>query len=132
MSSDNLPIIENNGKSNGKKLTKRKVKWYKSPKLWRQATMIFFFVFLMRVAWHHQQEGGGPNGTPSVEAYCPFGGLESLYQFITTGGYIRRIEPSTMVLLAPASAIGRTFSTVTVIESDAWTPSLSSTVSVTV
>lgn len=96
MSSDNLPIIENN--DNNKKLSKRKVKWYKSPKLWRQATMIFFFVFLMRVAWHHQQEGGGPNGVPSIEAYCPFGGLESLYQFITTGGYIRRIEPSTMVL----------------------------------
>jgi polyferredoxin len=35
-----------------------------------------------------------------VEAYCPFGGLESLYQFLTTGGFLRRIEPSAMVLFA--------------------------------
>ncbi|MCP5115493.1 MAG: 4Fe-4S binding protein [bacterium] len=44
------------------------------------------------------KKGGGPNGTPSIEAYCPFGGLESLYQFITTGGFIRRIEPSAMII----------------------------------
>jgi len=62
--------------------------------------MIFFFLLLVRIAHHHLQEGGGPNGTPSVEAYCPFGGLESLYQFITTGGFIRRIEPSTMIIFA--------------------------------
>lgn len=35
-----------------------------------------------------------------MEAYCPFGGLESLYQFVTTGGFIRRIEPSAMILFA--------------------------------
>jgi len=62
--------------------------------------MAFFFLFLVHVAYDHQVKGGGPRGTPSVEAYCPFGGLESLYQFLTTGGFIRRIEPSAMVLFA--------------------------------
>ncbi len=74
--------------------------WYRSPKLLRHAVMAFFFLFLLHVAWDHQAKGGGPRGTPSVEAYCPFGGLETLYQFLTTGGFVRRIEPSALVLFA--------------------------------
>jgi len=72
--------------------------WYRSPKLLRHAVMIFFFLFLAYIAIEHQVKGGGPRGTPSVEAYCPFGGLETLYQFLTTGGFVRRIEPSAVVL----------------------------------
>jgi polyferredoxin len=75
-------------------------RWYRSPKVLRHAVMAFFFLFLLHVAYDHQVKGGGPRGTPSVEAYCPFGGLESLYQFLTTGGFIRRIEPSAMILFA--------------------------------
>jgi hypothetical protein len=62
--------------------------------------MLFFFLFLLHVAYDHQLRGGGPRGTPSVEAYCPFGGLETLYQFLTTGGFVRRIEPSALILFA--------------------------------
>lgn len=72
--------------------------WYRSPLALRHAVMAFFFLLLLHVAWEHQVKGGGPRGTPSVEAYCPFGGIENLYQFVTTGGYIRRIEPSAMIL----------------------------------
>ncbi len=75
-------------------------KWHRSGKVLRHAVMAFFFLFLLHVAYDHQVKGGGPRGTPSVEAYCPFGGLESLYQFLTTGGFIRRIEPSAMILFA--------------------------------
>jgi polyferredoxin len=78
----------------------RKTPWYRSTKAIRQAVMAFFFLFLAHVAWDHQLKGGGPRGTPSVEAYCPFGGLESLYQFLTTGGFVRRIEPSAMIIFA--------------------------------
>lgn len=74
--------------------------WYRNHKLWRYSVMAFFFLFLLRVAYHHNVKGGGPRGEPSVEAYCPFGGIENLYHFLTTGGYIRRIEPSAMILLA--------------------------------
>jgi polyferredoxin len=75
-------------------------RWFRSPKLIRHGVMVFFFLFLLHVAYDHQVKGGGPRGTPSVEAYCPFGGLESLYQFFTTGGFIRRIEPSALILFA--------------------------------
>ena len=77
---------------------KRKAR-HPSAKVLRHAVMAFFFVFLLHVAYDHQVRGGGPRGTPSVEAYCPFGGLETLYQFVITGGFIRRVEPSALVLL---------------------------------
>ena len=93
---------------NGRK--RRRRPWYKNPKLWRQATMLFFFLFLLHVAYQHLQKGGGPNGEPSIEAYCPFGGLESLYQFITTGGFVRHIEPSTMALFAAVLLLTLLFS----------------------
>ena len=91
---NNLVTIKNTDQPSKKK------GWYRSPKVIRHAVMAFFFLFLLHVAYDHQAKGGGPRGTPSVEAYCPFGGLESLYQFLTTGGFIRRIEPSAMVLFA--------------------------------
>ena len=75
-------------------------KWYGWPKLLRQGVMLFFFLFPLHVAYDHQAKGGGPRGTPSVEAYCLFGGLETLYQFLTTGGFVRRIEPSALILFA--------------------------------
>lgn len=78
--------------------TRRKA-WYRSPKLLRHGVMLVFFVFLLQVAYQHQVCGGGPQGEPSVEAYCPFGGIETLYYFLTTGGFVRRIEPSALILL---------------------------------
>lgn len=71
---------------------------------------LFFFLFLLHVAWEHQAKGGGPRGAPSVEAYCPFGGVENLYHFLTTGGFIRRIEPSAMILLAAVLLLTLLFS----------------------
>ncbi|GIU78844.1 MAG: hypothetical protein KatS3mg005_2082 [Bryobacteraceae bacterium] len=85
-------------------------RWWRSPGAIRQGVMLFFFLFLLRVAWHHNVKGGGPNGAPSVEAFCPFGGLESLYQFVTTGGFIRRIEPSALILFAAVLLLTLLFS----------------------
>ena len=84
--------------------------WYKSPRVLRHAVMLFFFLFLLHVAYEHQVIGGGPNGAPSVEAYCPFGGIENLYYFATTGGYIRRIEPSAMIILGAVLLLTLLFS----------------------
>jgi len=92
MSSSPLPVRNNRNKNNGKK------KWYRSPKLWRHGTMLFFFLLIAHIAHKHLEVGGGPKGEPPIDAYCPFGGLENLYQFITTGGFIRRLEPSTMII----------------------------------
>ena len=87
--------------------TKRR---FSSPTLIRHGVMLFFFLFLLHVAYDHQVKGGGPQGTPSVEAYCPFGGIESLYQFATTGGFIRRIEPSAMIIMVAVLLLTLLFS----------------------
>lgn len=84
--------------------------WYRSPRVIHQVVMIFFFLFLLHVAYDHQVQGGGPKGTPSIEAYCPFGGVENLYQFLTTGGYIRHIEPSAMILMGAVLLLTLIFS----------------------
>jgi len=79
-------------------------------RLVRHGVMLFFFLFLLHVAYDHQVKGGGPKGAPSVEAYCPFGGLENLYYFLTTGGYIRRIEPSAMIMFGALLVLTLLFS----------------------
>ncbi|MGC4051156.1 MAG: 4Fe-4S binding protein [Paludibaculum sp.] len=84
--------------------------WYRSPVATRHGVMIFFFLFLLHVAYDHQLRGGGPKGSPSIEAYCPFGGIETLYQFITTGGFIRHIEPSALILMGAVFLLTLLFS----------------------
>jgi ferredoxin len=89
---------------------KSKTPWYRRPKVIRNAVMAFFSLFLLDVAYTHQLLGGGPKGSPSVEAYCPLGGLEGLYLFVTTGGFIRRIQPSTMVVFGAVLLMTLVFS----------------------
>jgi len=83
---------------------------WRSPRVLRQAVMLFFFLFLLHVAVEHQWKGGGPNGAPSIEAYCPFGGLEGLYQFVVTGGFVRHIEPSALLIFAAVLLLTLLFS----------------------
>jgi polyferredoxin len=62
----------------------------------------FIFFVMLRHAW--LGEGSG-NVTPSAEAYCPFGGLESLYKFIVTaGGTVPHTHISNVVLLVAVLA----------------------------
>jgi polyferredoxin len=61
--------------------------------------LLALFTMLITVASYlHQALGGGR--VPSIHALCPFGGLESLYTFFTTGNYIGKIFSGTMILFA--------------------------------
>jgi len=79
----------------------------------RMAVMIGFLVFMSWVGYRHQVLGGGSSGSPTVDALCPFGGLESLYSYLTTGGWLRRVAPSALALLGGVLLMtivtGRTF-----------------------
>lgn len=57
-----------------------------------------FLVFMSWVGYRHQILGGGPQGVPPVDTFCPFGGLESLKAFVIDGGWLRRVAPSALVL----------------------------------
>jgi Pyruvate/2-oxoacid:ferredoxin oxidoreductase delta subunit len=56
-----------------------------------------FFIFIIAAAIRHNL---APEGTSaaSIDALCPFGGLETLYQMIVTGRYVPKTHPSNIVL----------------------------------
>ena len=64
----------------------------------RLAVQLGVLAFMSWVGSRHQVLGGGPGGVPTVDALCPFGGLESLHIFLTSGGWLRRVAPSALVL----------------------------------
>lgn len=79
----------------------------------RMIVQIGFLLFLTWVGFRHSMLGGGPGGAPAVDALCPFGGMESLYMFLTSGGWLRRVAPSALILLIGVILMtivsGRTF-----------------------
>ncbi|MFC1492134.1 4Fe-4S binding protein [Nitrospinota bacterium] len=79
--------------------------WAKEARLWRFGVQLLVLLFITWIAIGHQWVGGGPKGVPSVEAYCPFGALEGLYQWVVTGTFMRRVHPSAFVILAAMIAV---------------------------
>lgn len=64
---------------------------------WVQIGFAAFITYLVVIHSIAGEESG--NIIPSAEAYCPFGGLESLYKTITTGGsFISHTHLSNLVL----------------------------------
>ncbi len=65
----------------------------------RLGMQIFFFLLISVIAIRHLHFGGGPRGTPSIESYCPFGALASLYNYLAGGQFLKHIQPSSLVVL---------------------------------
>jgi polyferredoxin len=70
----------------------------------RRITQLGVFLFIAFIAVRHMLVGeAGATITASWEAYCPMGGLESLYKFIVTGGkYVPHVHLSNMIVLVAA------------------------------
>lgn len=68
----------------------------------RRAIQTIFAVFIIVITIQHVRAGeSSSNVTASPEAYCPFGGLETLYKYITSGGStVSHTHISNLVLLA--------------------------------
>jgi polyferredoxin len=70
---------------------------------WRQGLQIFFFVLIALIAVNHSLVEGG-KGIPvlssaSTHALCPFGGVVSIYQFVTSGTYVKKTHESSFILM---------------------------------
>lgn len=69
----------------------------------RVAIQIFFFVLVGLIAANHTLAESGVAipflSTASIHAICPFGGVETFYQLLTTGDYIQKIHSSALVLM---------------------------------
>lgn len=79
----------------------------------RYTTMFLFLAFITWVGYRHQVLGGGPQGVPTVDALCPFGGLEGIYSYLKEGIWLRRLAPSALILFGTVAVgtllVGRTF-----------------------
>src|SRR5512142_785755 len=67
----------------------------------RRLSQIFFLVFIAFFAIQHVIIGEDSGiVTASAEAFCPFGGLETIYKYISTGGsYVAHTHLSNVVVL---------------------------------
>ena len=64
----------------------------------RLGLLIFMIIFLSWLGYRHQIMGGGPTGSPTVDALCPLGGLEGLHSFMADDSWLRRLALSSLIL----------------------------------
>lgn len=69
----------------------------------RHIVQIIFFLLVLIISINHSlvEAGGGFSFLPSasIHAICPFGGVVSIYQFLTVGTFIQKIHESAFVLM---------------------------------
>lgn len=69
----------------------------------RLIVQIFFFALIALVAVNHALEEAGKAipvlSSASLHAICPFGGVVSVYQFITAGTFVRKIHSASFILM---------------------------------
>ena len=63
----------------------------------RRLVQTGFLVFIVAAAVRHIffEE----SGAASIDALCPFGGVETLWLWVTTGAYVPKVHPSSLVLM---------------------------------
>ncbi len=83
----------------------------------RRSIQIFFFVLIALIAVNHSIAETGFEiplvGAASLHAVCPFGGVVSIYQYITAGTFVKKIHEASFILMwivfALAIAFGPVF-----------------------
>jgi polyferredoxin len=83
------------------------VRWFKpGTSTLRRVTQVAFTLFLGFLVVSHLLVGeSATTVTTSAEAFCPFGGVETLYQYFTNGGTINHTHLSNLVLLVATLAL---------------------------
>ncbi|MGB2782716.1 MAG: 4Fe-4S binding protein, partial [Atribacterota bacterium] len=69
----------------------------------RLAVQIFFLALIILISFNHfrSEQGLAPLliGSPSLHAVCPFGGVVTIYTYITEGAFIQKIHQSSITLM---------------------------------
>ena len=74
----------------------RRVREMRRVKVVRHVTQLVVGGIIVVAAVRHQLEQA--TGAASVDALCPFGALETLLTWVTTGNFVTKIHPSNLVL----------------------------------
>ncbi len=68
-----------------------------------QGLFLFLFIFM---SIKHQIYRGTVLKTPPLDSYCPFGGIETAYLYITSGTFVDRVGYSNFIMLFGLIIIG--------------------------
>src|SRR5512133_1662858 len=80
-----------------------KIRFFRN-KIWiRRFVQIFFFGLIALISINHTLVETG-NGIPflssaSLHALCPFGGVVTIYQYMTEGTFVQKIHESAFILM---------------------------------
>lgn len=81
---------------------KKPTKRHKTNRI-RGWVQLFFFVLIALISINHTLAESGKGivflSSASLHALCPFGGVVSLYQFITTGTFVQKVHQSSLILM---------------------------------
>jgi polyferredoxin len=83
----------------------------KGPWTWvRRGTQASVVLLIGWLGYRHAQLGGGPGGTAPLDAFCPFGAIETLPSLLTNGTFLKKTAVSGFIVLgavAAMTAVGR-------------------------
>ena len=83
--------------STWKKFTRRRI-WIRS------LVQIFFFGLIALIAVNHtlaeSGQGIGFLSSASLHALCPFGGVVTIYQYVTDGTFVKKLHESSFILMS--------------------------------
>lgn len=69
----------------------------------RFITQLFFLTLIAAISVNHSLAAAGARipflGAASVHALCPFGGVVSIYQYVTSGTYVKKIHEASFILM---------------------------------
>ncbi len=82
-----------------------KIRLFRKRSIWaRSLVQILFFALIAFLAINHTltENGGGITlfSGVTLHAVCPFGGVETLYKFITQGTFLQKVRESSFVLMS--------------------------------
>ncbi|WP_339061704.1 4Fe-4S binding protein [Tepidibacillus marianensis] len=77
----------------------KKQKWYQKGKFYRYLTQAFVLLFILQLVVKEIFKPTEDTVTVSAEAYCPLGGLETLFRYFTDGKYLSHLHASNVIIL---------------------------------
>jgi polyferredoxin len=87
------------------KLFGKRIRLFRPHSIWiRKVVQWFFFLLIAAISVNHTLAASGAAipflSDASLHAVCPFGGVETLYTFVTSGIYVQKVHSAALVLMA--------------------------------
>jgi polyferredoxin len=85
-------------------------KYVKKNKIIRLSIQLFFLILIFLISLNHQLAKKGLSiplvTSASLHSVCPFGGVVSIYSFLTEGSFVQKIHESSFIILGTVILLG--------------------------